>query len=208
MRSDRLAEILLSLVASSDRAASAVGDLMEESDARGRFWFWRSLARLWLSQLGRDLLTAPFTMAVSSAIAWFLYMGLSLVLAFTAYVAVTLVWGVAYVLTHHTGLELVTDVLRLRVAWPPIPDAATWTIQAAVLFAIAPFQIGRAIAPYWRGHELSLAIVMLVIWTTMAVFVPLVGVGISASPAMMPLAVMFLLLGALAERLRATPASS
>ena len=202
MRSDRLAEILLSLVSSSDRAASAVGDLMEESDAHGRVWFWRSLTRIWLSQLGRDLLTAPFTMAVSSAIAWFLYMGLSLVLAFSAYVAVTLVWGVAYVLTHHTGLELVADLLRLRIAWPPIPDAATWAIQAIVLFAIAPFQIGRAIAPYWRGHELSLAIVMLVIWTTMAVFVPLVGVGISASPAMMPVAVMFVLGGALGQRVR------
>ncbi len=175
---------------------------MEESDAHGRVWFWRSLTRIWLSQLGRDLLTAPFTMAVSSAIAWFLYMGLSLVLAFSAYVAVTLVWGVAYLLTHHTGLELVVDLLRLRIAWPPIPDAATWAIQAIVLFAIAPFQIGRAIAPYWRGHELSLAIVMLVIWTTMAVFVPLVGVGISASPAMMPVAVMFVLGGALGQRVR------
>jgi hypothetical protein len=208
MRSGRLAEILLSLVASSDRAASTVGDLMEESDARGRLWFWRSLTRLWLSLLGRDLLAAPFAMAVSSAIAWFLYMGLSLVLAFAGYIVVTLGWGVGYVLTHHTGLELAADVLRLRFDWPPIPDLATWMIQAVVLFAIAPFQIGRASAPYWRGHELSLAIVMLVIWTAMAVFVPLVGVGISASPAMMPVAVMFVLGGALVERVRATSAPS
>ena len=41
----------------------------------------------------------------------------------------------------------------------------------------------------------------------MAAFVPLVGVGISASPAMMPVVVLFVLLGALAERFRATPAS-
>jgi hypothetical protein len=49
---------------------------------------------------------------------------------------------------------------------------------------------------------------MLPIWTAMAVFVPFVGVGISARPSMMPAVVMIFLLGALAERLRATPASS
>jgi hypothetical protein len=101
-----------------------------------------------------------------------------------------------------------SHVLRIRFDWPPIPDEATWAIQAVVLFAIAPFQLGRASAPYWRGRELSLAIVMLPIWTTMAVFVLFVGVGISARPTMMPIVVMFVLLGALAERFRATPASS
>ena len=208
MRRDRVAEYLVSLVAPPERAASAVGDLMEEAGERGRVWFWSSVTRLWLSMLGRDLVRTPFAMAASSAIAWFLYMGLSVVLALAGYIAVTLIWGAAYVLTHHTGVELLASVLRLRFDWPPIPDVATWAIQAVVLFAIAPFQLGRASAPYWRGRELSLAVVMLPIWTAMAVFVPFVGVGISARPSMMPVVVMFVLLGALAERLRATPASS
>lgn len=208
MRRDRLAEHILSFVAPPERAASVVGDLMEEAGARGRVWFWRSVTRLWLSLLGRDLIFAPFAMAASSAIAWFLYMGLSVVLAFAGYVAVTLMWGGAYVLAEHTGLELLVDLLLIRFDWPPIPDGATWAIQAVVLFVIAPFQLGRASVPYWRGHELSLAIVMLPIWMAMAVFVPFVGVGISARPSMMPLVVMFVLLGALVDRFRVTPASS
>ena len=207
MRRDRLAETLLSLVGPADRAASAIGDLMEETGERGRFWFWRSVMGVWLSLLGRDLRFAPLAMAASCAGAWFLYMALSLVLAFLGYVAVTLVWGVLYVFSNHTGLELVTDVLRIRFDWPPIPDWATYVIQAAVLFALAPLQIGRGSARFWRGHEVSLAVIMLIVWWAMATFVPLVGIGIRAYPPLVPVMVMFVLIGALYERFRPTMAS-
>jgi hypothetical protein len=200
MRRDHLAEHILSLVAPPARVASAVGDLMEEASERGRFWFWRSVTRLWLSWLGRDLVSAPVAKAVYSAIAWFLYIGLSIALAFVGYIAVTILWGAAYVLAHHTGFELLADVLRVRFDWPPIPALATWAIQVFVLFAIAPFMIGRANARSWRGHELSMAIVMLLLWTAMAMFIPVVGVGVSASSEMMPVAVMFVLAGALTTR--------
>ena len=208
MRRDHLAESLLSLVGPVDRAASAVGDLMEETGQRGRVWFWRSVAQLWLRQLGRDVLVAPLAMAASSAAGWFLYMLLSLVLSFAAYVAVTLVWGVLYVLTHHTGFELVADLLRMRLEWPPIPPWMLYAIQAAVLFAIAPFQVGRGSKYVWRGHEVSLAVMILIVWTPMALLVPLVGIGISARPSMVPVMVAFVLAGALFERFRPTPASS
>ena len=65
MRRDRFAEHLLSLVAPPERAASAVGDLMEEAGERGLVWFWSSLTRLWLSMLGRDLVRTPLAMAAS-----------------------------------------------------------------------------------------------------------------------------------------------
>ena len=202
MRKGRAAEIALSLVGPADHVASVVGDLMEEARDRGPVWFWRSVARLWVSLLARDLFFAPFRMTVSSALAWFVYMAVSAMLAFAGYFAVTIIWGAGYVLSNHTGLELLVDVLRVRFDWPPISSVATWWIQAVALFAIAPFQLGRASAPYWRGHEVSLAIVTLLIWTVMARFVPFVLVGIKASPAMMPLVVTFLLFGALAERFR------
>lgn len=202
VRRDVLAERLLSLAGSSEHVASAVGDLMEDARDRGSVWFWRSVARLWVSLLARDLFFAPFKMTVSSSLAWFVYMAVSAMLAFAGYLAVTIIWGAGYVLSNHTGLELLVDVLRVRFDWPSISSVATWWIQAVVLFAIAPFQLGRASAPYWRGHEVSLAIVTLLIWTAMARFVPFVLVGIKVSPAMMPLVVMFLLFGALAERFR------
>lgn len=206
MRKADVAETLLSLVGSAERARSFVGDLMEESD-RGRVWFWRAVTRLWLAMLGRDLLTAPLAMAISCVAAWFLYMLLSAVLALAAYVVVTLAWGMAYVLNNHTGLELLTDLVRIRFDWPPIPDAATYLIQAVVLFAIAPFHIGRGSARFFRGHEVSLAVVMLVVWTAMAAFVPLVGIGIIARPAMVPVIVSVVLAGALFERFRSPAAS-
>jgi hypothetical protein len=208
VRRDHLAETLLSLVGPVDRAASAVGDLMEETSRRGRVWFWRSVAQLWLRQLGRDLLVAPIAMAASSAAGWFVYMLVSLVLSFAAYVAVTIVWGVLYVLTHHTGFELVGDLLRIRFDWPPIPPWMLYAIQAAVMFAIAPFQVGRGSRHFWREHEVSLAVVILIVWTLMAQFVPFVGIGIRARPSMVPVMVAFVLAGALFERFRPTPASS
>lgn len=207
MRKDTIAETLLSLVGSPIHARAVVGDLMEES-GRGRWWFWRSVTRLWLAMLGRDFLRAPIAMAVSCVAAWFVYMLVSLVLGFAAYVAVTLAWGVAYVLANHTGVELLTDALRVRFDWPPIPDAARYVIQAVVLMALAPFQVGRGSTFFWRGHEVSLAFMILIVWSAMAAFVPLVGIGISARPAMVPVMVMFVLAGALLERFRSSPAAS
>jgi hypothetical protein len=127
-------------------------------------------------------------------------------LAFAGYVAVTLVWGIAYVLTHHTGVELLAEMLRLRFDWPPIPAWAWYLTQVAVLFVIAPFQVGRGSTHIWRGHELSLALMTLIVWMAMATFVPLVIVGVRARPAMVPVMVMFVLAGALFERFRVAAA--
>jgi hypothetical protein len=201
VRKDTAAETLLSLVGSKERARALVGDVMEQA-GRGRVWFWQSVTRLWFAMLGRDLRTAPIAMAVYCTAGWFAYMLLSLAMAFAAYIVVTLAWGTAYVLANHTGLELLTDALRIRFDWPPIPGAATYAIEAAVLFAAAPFHIGRCSAFCWRGHEVSVAIIMLAIWSLMAAFVPLVGMGVSARPAMVPVMVMFVLAGALFERFR------
>ena len=201
MRKADVAETLLSLVGSTERARAVVGDLMEERN-RGRAWFWRAVMRVWLAMLGRDLWSAPFAMAAYGAVSWFGYMLASVVLAFGLYVVVTLGWGMAYVLANHTGAELLTDAMKVRFDWPPIPDMATYVIQAVVLFAIAPFQIGWGSGRFWRGHEVSLAVVMLIVWWAMATCVPLVGIGISARPAMVPVMVMFVLAGALFERFR------
>ena len=200
MRSARLAEAILSLVIAPDRSAAAVGDLVEGAGGRGRIWFWTSIAHIALSSAGRDLLTAPFAMAVSAALAWFPYMALCLALAFVGYVVATLAWGLAYFFTHHTGLELLANVLRLRFDWTPLPAGATYAIQAIVFWAVAPFQIGRAAAMYWRGHELSISLVTMATWSAMSVLVPFVGVGVGAGLAAMPLIQTFVLLGALAQR--------
>ena len=208
MRSDRLAESLLSMVAPLERAASAVGDLAEEAEARGAFWFWRSVARIALALLARDVGSHAFAMAASAASGWFLYMGISVVFALVGYVALTLAWGLAYVLSHHTGFELLADALRVRFDWPPIPMWAAYALQAAVFFAITPFCLGRGGASYWRGHELSLVIVTLPIWLAMSVLVPFVGVGVRTTPTTVPILVTFVLVGLLSARVRRRPVSA
>ena len=55
----RIAEWLLSQVVASERAASTVGDLMEEVPARGRFWFWSCVARTVSSSAVRDFRAIP-----------------------------------------------------------------------------------------------------------------------------------------------------
>lgn len=200
MRSDRLAEAVLSMVAPAERAASAVGDLAEDADVRGAFWFWRSVARLALALLARDLVSSALAIGASAALGWFLYMGISMVFASIGYVVLTLAWGLTHVLTHHTGFELLADVMRVRFDWPPIPTSAAYALQAVVFFAVTPFCIGRGSAAIWRGHELTLVILALPIWLAMSVLVPFVGVGVRTAPAMVPVVVAFVLVGLLSAR--------
>ena len=207
MRRDRLAEAILSLVAPPDHAAAVVGDLMEDGAARNAFRFWQSVARVAVRRLGRDLVSLFVPMAASAAFSWFLYMGISLVFALVGYVALTLAWGLAYVLSQHTGVDLLTDFLRLRLDWPPLPQWATYALQAVVFFAITPICIGRVSAGHWRGHELALVIIVQVIWLAMSVLVPFVGVGVRAAPMMVPVLVTFVLLGLLSGRVWPRPVS-
>jgi hypothetical protein len=200
MRSDRLAEAVLSMVAPAERAASAVGDLAEDADVRGAFWFWRSVARLALALLARDLVSSALAIGASAALGWFLYMGISMVFASIGYVVLTLAWGLTHVLTHHTGFELLADMMRVRFDWPPIPTSAAYALQAVVFFAVTPFCIGRGSAAIWRGHELTLVILALPIWLAMSVLVPFVGVGVRTAPAMVPVVVALVLVGLLSAR--------
>lgn len=54
MRSARVAEWILSQVLPPDRAASTVGDWMEDVDKRGDIWFWSCVFRTLLSRIGDD----------------------------------------------------------------------------------------------------------------------------------------------------------
>ncbi len=50
-----VAEWILALVTSRDRAASTVGDLMEQGPERGVIWFWSGVLRTVASLLWRGL---------------------------------------------------------------------------------------------------------------------------------------------------------
>jgi len=55
MPKEELAERMLEMVTTSQRAASIVGDLLEEASSRSALWFWLSLLRIFISHLLHDL---------------------------------------------------------------------------------------------------------------------------------------------------------
>lgn len=59
MRESAIAELILSLVISPDRAASTLGDLLEERQTRGSLWFWWSLLGTVSSHVWQDLRLDP-----------------------------------------------------------------------------------------------------------------------------------------------------
>ena len=63
MRKAQIAEFILSLFTSPERAASTVGDLIENAAARGVWWFWWDISRTALSLLWTSFRAEPLFMA-------------------------------------------------------------------------------------------------------------------------------------------------
>jgi hypothetical protein len=212
----RLAEAILSLVVRPERAASAVGDLMETFGESASWSFWMAVARLSVSSLLEQTVSSPFAMVASAVFGWFLYMAISLVLTFGGVVMGTLAWGILYFGAHHTGLELVVNALKLRFDWPPAPLELTSWVQPVVMWMAAPYQTGRLAARSWPGRELAMCAVLICVWVVLASVVPLViipgswtppgrpdfriATGTSASPVAIPLMLVFVFLAALRQR--------
>lgn len=58
----KLADCLLSLVLEPAEASAVVGDLLEESPQRGRFWFWRHVTQALLRASFHELTRKPLAM--------------------------------------------------------------------------------------------------------------------------------------------------
>jgi hypothetical protein len=63
MTKSRGAEWILSQVLPPDRAASTVGDWMEDATQRGNIWFWSCVLQTAVLSVWRDLTEKPLTMA-------------------------------------------------------------------------------------------------------------------------------------------------
>jgi hypothetical protein len=200
MHSDRVAESILTLVAGPELAASTVGDLLEETQSRGRLWFWIYVAGTTLSFLWRGLIVAPVRMTGYALIAWFMLMLVAVIWSFFGFIAMTLIWGMSHFFAHHTGLELLANLIRFRFDWPPLPAEVTRWIETAAMVIIAPVQVGRITARYWPGRELAAWVFMFLLWPLLAFTVPFVAMLTKASPAMLLVIEAFVLVGMLWER--------
>jgi hypothetical protein len=73
----KIAQLILSLATTPDRAATTVGDMLEESAARGSLWFWSNILRTASSLWWRDFRSAAHApaRAMGSLSPFALYIG-------------------------------------------------------------------------------------------------------------------------------------
>ena len=135
MRKDRIAEWLLVLVTSRERAASIVGDMME-SAATHSVWFWSSVLRTTASLLWRGFAASPRGMLVLAFRGWLM----GLLLAFGVFVCIAV------------GIGL----------YPRLPLAESTAVLSRAVYAadlvgltLCQFLVGRWIARLAPGRELS-----------------------------------------------------
>jgi hypothetical protein len=201
MRDDRLAEWILGLVATPDRASAAIGDLMEELPRHGRAWFWRATLRTAAGCVWRDLTSVPFRMAGAAFIGWFGYMLLALLLLLVGYVLEYAAWAALYLLAHHTGFELLRDVFRIRLEWQPLPQSVEVFSDGVVVIAIAPFYLGQIVAIEWEEKSIAFTVMLALVWSVLLTAFPFQGMfGDRVSLMMMPLIATFLFAGVVKMR--------
>lgn len=81
MRKVAVAEWILSLTVAPDRAATTVGDLVEDASTRGVVWFWSSILWTALSHFWRDLSSSPFRMVRLALRGWLAQISLTTLIA-------------------------------------------------------------------------------------------------------------------------------
>jgi hypothetical protein len=140
MRSLHIAEWILGLVTSRDRAASTVGDLLEGATTRGGWWFWSGVFRTAASLLWGDVAEHPALMTGLAVGGLAVEMALSLLALALAGVA----GSAAGILGGWSGPPVTSVGWRLVLKL--VVDVPEWVI---------PFLIGRILARWAPGRELA-----------------------------------------------------
>jgi hypothetical protein len=142
MRNIRLAEWILSLVTTPERASSTAGDLVEEGAVRGRVWFWHAVLRTVASHVWRGVTDAPgrvlgvaFAGAILNGAAGFLLAGL---------------FGVVFFVVSFFALGAHLNDTFLG-------------ILVAILFLIISFLTGRVLARWAVGRELAACLAYVIV---------------------------------------------
>ena len=139
MRNAHVAQWMLSLVTTPDRAASTVGDLLEDRATSGPIRFWASVVFTVVALLWRDLAGSPWRMArlaVYGLILQFLFM---FVFMFVVFIGALAARG-----------------FGSRAFEAPFDPSAISGAIAITLFSMASqFQVGRVLAKRSPGSELA-----------------------------------------------------
>jgi hypothetical protein len=141
----RIAEWILSQVLPPDRAASTVGDWMEDAPKRGNIWFWSSVIRTAASRVWSGLTESPASVARLGLLGYARY---SLVV-----VGMAALWNVFLVSHYRHAIYQWPFDLAVHLTW------FSWT-----------FQTGRWIARRAGNRKVSAcAVVVLLGWAALFV---------------------------------------
>jgi hypothetical protein len=130
-----IAEQILALVTSSDRAASIAGDLSEEAATRGAAWFWSGVLRTAVSLLWRDVAENPARVTVLAFVGLAIYVGLDLLFAGLS--------GFAFF------------IAAFRSGHAPQLSFIGWRIWFLAPALVCPLSVGRMLARWAPGREAS-----------------------------------------------------
>ena len=159
MRKDRIAEWILVLVTSRERAASIVGDMMESAATHGRVWFWSSVLRAAASLLWHGFAANPRGLLGLAFHAWLV----GLLLGFGVFVCAI------------SGVGLYP---RLPLAESTAMLSRAVYIADLVGMALAQFLVGCWIARRAPGRELSAWFALLIMDQILNALPSIVGLAL------------------------------
>lgn len=138
MHNISLAEWILALVTSRDRAASTAGDLAEEAEGRGAAWFWSGVLRTAASLLWRQVADNPARIAGLAILGVAVYVVLGLLFAGLSGFAF---FAVAYQSGHAPQL-----------------DSMAWQIFFLAPMLLIALATGRMLARWAPGREAAVCL--------------------------------------------------
>jgi hypothetical protein len=152
MHSVHIAEWILALVTTRDRAASTVGDLTEGAATRGVVWFWSAVLRTAASLLWLDVAEHPARVTGLAFLGLAVYIGIDLLFAGLS--------GVAF--------------FRAASGHPLHSDSIGWKLWFTAPALVSSLLIGRMLARWAPGRELA-ACVVYAILASIYNLVPMLG---------------------------------
>jgi hypothetical protein len=179
-----IAEWILHLVTSRDRATSTVGDLVEQAATRGVFWFWSGVLRTAASLLWRDVAENPARVTGVACIGLAVDVAASLLFAGLT--------GIAFFFAVYSGHN---EALSHALKHPSQLSSIWWTIGLDAPPLVLLLLIGRMLARWAPGRELGACLVYAIIGSIFYLVTDLINTGGLGSSA-----VLWIFLGDAAQR--------
>ena len=149
-----IAEWILGVVTSRDRAASTVGDLIEGAATRGTVWFWSGVLRTAASLLWRDIVERRVRLTGLALAGLAVYIGTDLIFAGLSGAAF---FGAGVASGHPLHL-----------------DSIGWKLWFTAPVLVSSLLVGRMLARWAPGRELA-ACVVYAILASIYNLVPMLG---------------------------------